>query len=209
QQPVDVTNELPAASAVFPTILQYPAQPTSPPQAASTSPGQPAAAASSDSAAMAPPASMPAAPPRPSWWMLGAAVVLAIVIAATSVWLLMEQRLPDIDPQQVIARNLADAEQALAQGRYIDPAERSALHYYSTVLALMPDHPAALAGLDTIAQRFITDARALLADRRIAEAGVAMEKARRVRPDHAGLAALDEQLRMELRRLVPDTQMAG
>jgi TonB family protein len=120
----------------------------------------------------------------------------------------MAQRMPAIDPQQVIARNLADAEQALAHGRYLDPPERSALHYYSTVLALAPDNSAAQAGLDAIAQRFIDDARVLLADRRIAEAGVAMEKARRVRPDHVGLTPLDEQLRAELRRLVADTQPA-
>jgi TonB family protein len=41
-----------------------------------------------------------------------------------------------------------------------------------------------------------------MAQNRIAEAGVALEKARRVRPDHNGLAVLDTQWRAELRRIL-------
>src|SRR5690606_13535894 len=52
------------------------------------------------------------------------------------------------------------------------------------------------------ADRHLTNARVLLADRKIAEAGVALEKARRIRPDHSGLAALDTQWRDELRRIL-------
>jgi TonB family protein len=130
------------------------------------------------------------------------AFIVAMIAVAGAVWWVMLQRLPDIDPREVIARNLNDAQTAMADGRYTDPPERSAFHYYSTVLALAPTHAEAIAGIDAIAERHLTNARVLLADQRIAEAGVALEKARRVRPDHNGLAVLDAQWRTELRKII-------
>ena len=132
-------------------------------------------------------------------WIAFAAALIAV---AAAVWWIMLQRLPDIDPREVIQRNLAEAQQAMAAGRYTDPAERNAFHYYSTVLALDPTNADAITGIDAIADRHLTDARVLLGERRIAEAGVALERARRVRPNHSGLAALDGQLRGELRKLL-------
>lgn len=130
------------------------------------------------------------------------AFAIAIVSVGFAVWWVMAQRMPDIDPREVIARNLNDAHTAMADGRYTDPPERSAFHYYSTVLALDPDNHDAVAGIDAIADRHLTNARVLLAQDRIAEAGVALEKARRVRPDHNGLAVLDAQWRSELKRIL-------
>lgn len=130
------------------------------------------------------------------------AFAVALVAVAGAVWWVMFQRLPDIDPREVVERNLADAQSAMAEGRYTDPPERSALHYYSTVLALDPRNADATAGIDAIADRHITNARVLLDERRVAEAGVALEKARRVRPDHTGLPALDAQWRKELRKML-------
>lgn len=143
------------------------------------------------------------APARPSieprTWIAFIAVLLAV---AAATWWIMSARVPDIDPREIIQRNLSDAQQAMAEGRYTDPAERSALHYYSTVLALDPNHSRAIAGIDAIADRYVTDARVLMADQRIAEAGVAIEKARRIRPNHMGLVPLDTMLRIELRKMV-------
>lgn len=135
---------------------------------------------------------------RPPWL----AFIAALFVVAAAVWWVMSQRMPDLDPQEIVQRNLGDARQAMAAGRYTDPPERSALHYYSTVLALDPANADAIAGIDAIADRHVTDARVLLADHRVAEAGVALDKARRVRPDHSGLAALDTQLRAELRSML-------
>ena len=132
-------------------------------------------------------------------WLAFAAALVAV---AMGVWWVMAQRMPDIDPHDVIARNLDDAQAAMADGRYTDPPERSAFHYYSTVLALDPANTDAIAGIDAIADRHLTNARVLLADKRIAEAGVALEKARRVRPEHTGLSVLDMQWRAELRNLL-------
>lgn len=132
-------------------------------------------------------------------WLAFAVALLSVGFA---VWWVMAQRMPDIDPRDVIARNLNDARTAMADGRYTDPPERSAFHYFSTVLALDPTNADAIAGIDAIAERHITNARTLLSQKRIAEAGVALEKARRVRPDHDGLTVLDLQWRAELRRLL-------
>jgi protein TonB len=130
------------------------------------------------------------------------AFAIAIASVGFAVWWVMAQRMPDINPRDVIARNLNDAHTAMAEGRYTDPPERSAFHYYSTVLAVDPDNYDAIAGIDAIADRHLTNARVLMAQNRIAEAGVALEKARRVRPDHNGLAVLDTQWRAELRRIL-------
>lgn len=130
------------------------------------------------------------------------AFAIAIASVGFAVWWVMAQRMPDIDPRDVVTRNLNDAHTAMADGRYTDPPERSALHYYSTVLALDPDNTDAIEGIDAIADRHLTNARVLLTQRRIAEAGVALEKARRVRPDHNGLVVLDAQWRAELRQIL-------
>ncbi|MFC4309667.1 TonB family protein [Steroidobacter flavus] len=160
-------------------------------------------------AAAPPPAqvSVPLAAPEVSHEQRGGrtpwiAFAIAIVSVGFAVWWVMAQRIPDIDPREVIARNLNDAHTAMADGRYSDPPERSAFHYYSTVLALDPNNHDAIAGIDAIADRHLTNARVLLAQHRIAEAGVALEKARRVRPDHNGLPVLDAQWRAQLKRML-------
>lgn len=135
---------------------------------------------------------------RPSW-IAFIGVTLAV---AAAVWWAMSQRLPDIDPREIIQRNLVDARSAMADGRYTDPPERSAFHYYSTVLALDPNNTDAIAGIDAIADRHLTHARVMLAEQRVAEAAVAIDRARRVRPDHTSLADLDTQLRTELKKIL-------
>ena len=135
---------------------------------------------------------------RPTW----IAFIGATVAVAAAVWWVMFQRLPDIDPREIIQRNLVDAQSAMAEGRYTDPPEHSAFHYYSTVLALDPHSVDAIAGIDAIADRHLTDARVMLAEARVAEAAVAIERARRVRPHHSSLPALDIQLRAELKKIL-------
>jgi protein TonB len=135
---------------------------------------------------------------RPTW----IAFIGATIAVATAVWLVMFQRLPDIDPHEVIQRNLGDARSAMAEGRYTDPPERSAFHYYNTVLALDPNNADAMAGIDAIADRHLTNARVMLDEQRVAEAALAIDRARRVRPNHGNLPILDAQLRAELRKIL-------
>lgn len=153
-----------------------------------------------------PPSAPPSAPGniakprsgRPPWL----AFIGIAVAVATAMWWVMSQRLPDIDPHEVIERNLGDARSAMAEGRYTDPPERSAFHYYSTVLALDPNNADAIAGIDAIADRHLTNARVMLGDHRVAEAAVAIDRARRVRPHHSSLADLDTQMRAQLKKIL-------
>jgi protein TonB len=135
---------------------------------------------------------------RPTW----IAFIGAIVAVAVTVWFVMSQRLPDIDPREVIQRNLGDARSAMADGRYTDPPERSAFHHYTAVLAIEPNNADAIAGIDAIADRHLTNARLMLAEQRVAEAAVAIDRARRVRPHHGSLPDLDSQLRAELKKIL-------
>lgn len=136
----------------------------------------------------------PGAIARPSW-----IVVIAMLAAvAAAMWAIMLQRLPDIDPREVIAKNLDAAQQAFDAGHYLDPAERSAYHYYNTVLALEPANAGARNGIGRIADHFIEDAGNLIVSGRFAEAVVALESVRRVQPTHQRLPILEAQLRNTL-----------
>jgi TonB family protein len=135
---------------------------------------------------------------RPNLVALAGAIIAVIVLIGWA----MAQRSPEVDPREALQRDLAEARSAMAEGRYTDPPGRSAYHYYSAILAVEPNNADAIAGIDAIADRHLTEARVLLSEQRVAEAGVAIEKARRVRPDHSSLLALDVQLRIELRKIL-------
>lgn len=131
---------------------------------------------------------------RPSW-----IVVIALLAAvAAAMWAIMLQRMPDIDPREVMAKNLDAAQQAFDAGHYLDPAERSAYHYYNTVLALEPANAGARSGIGRIADHFIEDVGNLIVSGRFAEAVVALESVRRVQPTHQRLPLLEAQLRNTL-----------
>jgi protein TonB len=140
------------------------------------------------------PAAVRPVPNSYTTWITAAAAALVV---GTAVWWTMQQRMPDIDPQQVIATNLAEATKAFAAGRYAEPAESSALHYYGTVLALDPANAAARQGIGEIAERMIDGVEAGIAERRLAEAGIALERVRRIDPTNRQLPMLEERLRNE------------
>ena len=137
--------------------------------------------------------------PRPPWIVL----IAAVVAVGALVWWVMSQRLPDIDPRQLIGSNLSAARGALEENRYLDPHERSAFHHFSTVLALDPTNAEAKAGIDRIAAHFIGHAQTLIAEGRFAEAVSALQNVRRVRPDHEEVATLEADLRDKLAQQYP------
>ena len=128
-------------------------------------------------------------------WILAA---VAAAVVGVAVWWVMFQRLPDIDPRQVIAANLASAKDALDAGRVVDPPERSAIHFYSTVLALDPANVAAKAAIENIANSYVVEAKTSLLAGNLAATVIALQGARRVQPDDHRLPALDAQLREQL-----------
>ncbi len=125
------------------------------------------------------------------------ASAVAAVVVGVAVWWTMQQRMPDIDPQEVIATNLTEAARAFAAGHYAEPAESSALHYYGTVLALDPSNAMARQGISQIAEKMIVGVETGIAEGRLAEAGIALERVRRIDPTNKQLSVLEEQLRNE------------
>ena len=128
---------------------------------------------------------------RPSWLLL--IIVTAAVAGLT--WGIMQQRMPEIDPRQVIANNLSAAKLALDAKRYVDPPEHSAVHYYTSVLALDPDNQEAHGGLMLLTDHFIEKAKAAILDGHFAEAALAIESVRRVQPTNRRLEFLESELR--------------
>jgi protein TonB len=139
-----------------------------------------------------------AALPRPPWLTAAAAAM----VAAAAVWMVMSQRVPDIDPRAVIANNLTSAQRAVDEGRFIDPAGRSAVDYYNAVLSLDPANATAQSAVARIADRFVAEAETSLAEGHIAAAIVALQGVRRVQPEHRGLPALETRLRVEQEKYV-------
>jgi TonB family protein len=127
--------------------------------------------------------------PRPAW----IAVAALLAVAGLLGWVAAERQ-PAIDPQAVIANNLAAARRAFHEGHALEPRGRSALDYYTTVLALDPANVAARQGIDQIADRFAAQAGVAIARGQIAAAIVALDGMRRVSPEHRQLRELQEQL---------------
>jgi protein TonB len=142
---------------------------------------------------------------RPSW----IALVASAVAAGVLVWWVMMVRQPDIDARTVVRDNLAAADYAAREGRYSDPPERSALHYYSTVLALDPTNVAAMSGIDRIADHYIDEAKRFILDGQYAPAALALEKVRRIRPEHRRLPLLDAQLRKQFKEILAQAHEAN
>lgn len=136
----------------------------------------------------------PRSGPASHVWLIAAAAALIVGVA---VWGMMQSRIPDLDLRQVVATNLAAAKQAFDDGRYVDPAESSALHYYSVVLSLDAANADARRGMEAVADRMTEDVKLAIVDGRLAEAGIALERLRRISPDHRRLALLDGELRKE------------
>lgn len=128
--------------------------------------------------------------PQPSW----TSVVIITAVVAGITWAFMKEREPSIDPRQVIAVNLASARLALEDGRYLMPPEHSAIHYYSTVLALDPTNADALRGKEVVTEMFIGKAKSAILDGRFADAASAIESVRRIQPTHRRIGFLETEL---------------
>ncbi len=129
--------------------------------------------------------------PRPSWFLL----IVATAAVAGLTWGVMRQRMPEIDPGQVIAVNLSAARLALQDDRYIDPPEHSAAHYFRSVLTLDPNNEEAMRGLQSVAEHFMTQAKDAVLEAKFAEAALAIDHLRRLDPTNRRLELLDAELR--------------
>jgi TonB family protein len=122
-------------------------------------------------------------------------LIVATAAVAGLTWGVMRQRIPEIDPGQVIAVNLSAARLALQDDRYIDPPEHSAAHYFRSVLTLDPNNEEAMRGLQSVADHFVTQAKDAILEAKFAEAALAIDHLRRLDPTNRRLELLDAELR--------------
>src|SRR5690606_35336034 len=116
--------------------------------------------------------------PQPSWMAL---IAITAVVAGLT-WSLVQERMLDIDPRQIVTVRLKAAELAMQDGRFVDPPQRSALDYFTTVLVLEPTNAAALNGLDRISQHYIVRTKDSIVAGRLADAVTALDGLRQVQP---------------------------
>jgi TonB family protein len=141
--------------------------------------------------------------PRPTWTI----VLVATASVAGLTWALTHERSPEVDVRQVIAINLAAAQLAMEDGRYLDPPQSSAVARYAAVLALDPQNEAALLGIESIATEYVESAKRAIASERFAEAVIAIDKLKRVRPRHQQLRVLQGLLAQRLEQRVADVRL--
>lgn len=116
---------------------------------------------------------------------------------------------PAAAPAAGIERLLGEAEQALEDGRYVEPAGRNAVESFRAVLALDPANPAALDGLTRTADLLLVEAEFALLDGNLAAAARALDAARIASPQHLRLEEFSTRLGEERAKLLAPNRPAG
>jgi TonB family protein len=100
-----------------------------------------------------------------------------------------------------VKAELALAQDAFNQGKYIEPQGESALDLYRSALALDPNSAAAKEGIRSVAEKILERAEAALLAERLEEAIRTIETARDIDSTHPRLSFLDTQVARERERL--------
>lgn len=97
---------------------------------------------------------------------------------------------------------LRRADTALLQGSLIEPAQRSAFHYYRQALQYLPDNPRALDGMDEVTNGLLSRAGQSLSadDFRAARRNLLL--AAQVNPSHSGIPLVAELIKRHSRDLI-------
>ena len=90
------------------------------------------------------------------------------------------------------------ADRALAENRLLLPKDDNAYLYLQRVLEIQPDNLDAQAGMQQIAQRYATLARAALRTQAYERAALYVERGRRIVPDHLDIRAVDGEISQTL-----------
>lgn len=104
---------------------------------------------------------------------------------------------------------LDNGNDALAEGRLLEPDKDSALEYYSTVLAAAPDNAQALEGMNRIAEQYLTQAREAIGANDAQAAFDNLAVARQVSPDHFGIAAIEDLIARHARDFLVSARQAA
>ena len=97
---------------------------------------------------------------------------------------------------------LGRADKALADGTLVAPAAENAADLYRAALKHSPSDPRALAGLEQVIDRLVTDAEAQLAQHRLDTAQQLADAARALNPDHPRVTFLTAQIGAQRERAV-------
>lgn len=98
----------------------------------------------------------------------------------------------------MIADWLKQAQARMAADKLTTPPQDSALYYYRKILAQEANHAEALAGINTIADRYADLARNRIAQADYAKARIHIKRGLAVKADHAELLQLQKQLRTQM-----------
>jgi TonB family protein len=150
-------------------------------------------------------------PPRPrrAQWGLIAAVVLAV--AAPLSWLALRGSSAPapasgtaaaVGDDAALEDLLARADQALASDHLVAPPEGNAAALYREALHRNARDPRAVAGLEQVIDRLVTDAEAQLADHHLDAAQQLADAARGISPNHPRVAFLSAQIGAQRERAV-------
>ncbi|MET0497423.1 MAG: TonB family protein [Steroidobacteraceae bacterium] len=107
------------------------------------------------------------------------------------------------DPVQA---ELKLADDAFAQGKYIEPRDESALDLYRSALKLDPNSTAAQAGIRSVVDKLVERAEQALTAERLEEAVQGLKQAREIDPAHPRLQFLDVQIARERERMALDQE---
>jgi TonB family protein len=187
-------------------------------------PAKPVAVVDPAPAVAAAPAEPKASPARPRRGVGGTVaivgVLLAIVAGAALLrhapWETRQDRLTAVGTAKTLAPAMAaevehllgEAEQALEEGRYAEPASRNAIESFRAVLARDPANPAALEGLARTADLLLVEAEFALLDGNLAAAARALDAARIASPQHPRLEQFSTQLADERAKLLAPNRPA-
>lgn len=121
---------------------------------------------------------------------------------------------PTLDQKTELDLILKQAEAAFDANALTTPSDTSALHYYRELLALRPNHPAALEGLNNIVDRYIAWALVAIDQGNFAKAHQFLERAATVNPKSPSIAAASEQIRRKREQatsieIIPDWLIVG
>jgi TonB family protein len=105
------------------------------------------------------------------------------------------------DRPDPVKAELALANEAFSQGKFLEPAGESALDLYRSALALDPNSEDAKAGIRSVVDKVLERAEAALTAERLEEAIRNIETARDIDASHPRLAFLDTQIARERERL--------
>ena len=102
---------------------------------------------------------------------------------------------PPVDLDKLDAL-LERGDRAYKDGRLLTPIDDCAYDYYREALIVAPNHPAALHGLERIAERYVAMAEQAASKEQYAKARQMLDRARIVDPDLDSIATMEGQIQM-------------